>query len=80
MITIQLNEDKNKVQEFLDLAKKLHFNFQIIDDKKKPENNQKSKWAKVAEEMSGTMSSKTAQYLQESSREFREGFELREYK
>ncbi|MGM0534152.1 MAG: hypothetical protein ACQERK_06645 [Campylobacterota bacterium] len=80
MTTIQLNEDKNRVQEFLDLAKKLHFNFKIIDDSIASNKKQKSKWANVANEMSGTMSSDTARYMQECSKEFREGFELREYK
>jgi len=80
MTTIQLNEDKNKVQEFLDLAKKLHMNFTIIEDKQESSNKNKSKWAKVAEEMSGTMSPETAQYMQQCSKEFRKGFELREYK
>ena len=37
----------------------------------------KGKWAKVADEIKGTMSESTSKYLQECSKEIRSGFELR---
>ena len=40
----------------------------------------KGKWAKVADEMRGTMSSDTVEYLKNCSQEIRSGFELRDYK
>ena len=40
----------------------------------------KGKWAKVADEMRGTMSSDTVEYLKNCSQEVRSGFELRDYK
>ena len=43
-----------------------------MDDKKK------GKWAKVADEIRGTMSKESSAYLLECSREIRDGFELRE--
>ena len=41
---------------------------------------EKGKWAKVADEMRGTMSSDTVEYLKTCSQEIRSGFELRDYK
>ena len=40
----------------------------------------KGKWAKVSDEMRGTMSSDTVEYLKNCSQEIRSGFELRDYK
>jgi len=37
----------------------------------------KGKWAMVADTMRGTLTSEDAQYLQECSKEIRDGFELR---
>ncbi len=39
---------------------------------------EKGKWAKVADEIRGTMSESTSKYLQECSKEVRTGFELRD--
>lgn len=41
-------------------------------------SRKKGKWAKVADEVRGTMSKSTSDYLQECSKEIREGFELRD--
>ncbi len=38
----------------------------------------KGKWAKVADEIRGTMSESTSKYLQKCSKEIRSGFELRD--
>ena len=43
-------------------------------------NKTKGKWAKVADEMKGTISKDTAEYLKNCSLEIRNGFELRDYK
>ena len=40
----------------------------------------KGKWAKVADEMRGTLSDKTVNYLNDCSKEIRSGFELRDLK
>jgi len=40
----------------------------------------KGKWAKVADEMRGTMSPQTVEYLKTCSQEIRSGFELRDLK
>ena len=40
----------------------------------------KGKWAKVADEMRGTMSTDTVEYLKSCSQEIRRGFELRDLK
>ena len=40
----------------------------------------KGKWAKVADEMRGTMSTDTVEYLKSCSQEIRSGFELRDLK
>jgi hypothetical protein len=39
----------------------------------------KGKWAKVADEMRGTLSDDTVEYLKDCSQEIRSGFELREF-
>ena len=45
-----------------------------------PSSHSKGKWAKVADEMRGTLSDDTVDYLQECSQEIRSGFEFRELK
>ena len=40
----------------------------------------KGKWVKVADEMRGTISDSTVDYLKECSQEIRSGFELKELK
>lgn len=79
MTTVQLTG--NNVQELLDLAVK-QFNIQVkvIDNLKMPDlaKRKKGKWAKVADEVRGTMSNSTSDYLQECSKEVRSGFELRD--
>lgn len=42
--------------------------------------SKKGKWAKVADEMRGTMSDSTVNYLKECSQEVRSGFEFRALK
>jgi len=45
---------------------------------KKPSSNKKGKWAKVAEEMKGTLSPETRTYLDHCSQDVRNGFALRD--
>jgi hypothetical protein len=45
---------------------------------KKPPLEKKGKWAKVADEMKGTMSTETRAYLEQCSQEVRSGFALRD--
>ncbi|MEA2028750.1 MAG: hypothetical protein U9N49_07220 [Campylobacterota bacterium] len=46
--------------------------------KREPKMTKQGKWARVADEIRGTMSQSTSDYLQECSKEIREGFELRD--
>lgn len=65
-----IDEIKNMITDFLNTQAK------IISNK----SPKKGKWAKVADEMRGTMSDSTVDYLKECSQEIRSGFELRELK
>lgn len=74
--TIDTN-DKAVIEQ----AKKFFINQLHIQVKvKEKEVKEKNKWAKIANEMKGKMSSQTAQYLEQCSKEFRNDFSLREYK
>ncbi len=66
-----IDEIKSMITDFL--------NNQVntISNKSSKKN---SKWAKVADEMRGTMSNSTIEYLKNCSQEIRNGFELRELK
>jgi len=79
MTTVQLTG--SDVQKFLDIAVN-QFNIQvkIIDNIKMPNlsKRKRGKWAKVADEIRGTMSDSTSDYLQECSKEVRNGFALRD--
>jgi len=66
-----IDEIKNMITDFL--------NNQVNIISNKP-TQKKGKWAKVADEMRGTMSSDTVEYLKTCSQEIRSGFELRDYK
>jgi len=66
-----IDEIKNMITDFL--------NNQVNLISSKP-TKKKGKWAKVADEMRGTMSSNTVEYLKNCSQEVRSGFELRDYK
>ena len=66
-----IDEIKNMITDFL--------NNQVKIISKKP-IRKKGKWAKVADEMRGTMSPNTIEYLKECSQEVRSGFELRDLK
>ena len=66
-----IDEIKSMITDFLNNQVKLISN--------KP-TKKKGKWAKVADEMRGTMSSDTVEYLKNCSQEVRSGFELRDYK
>lgn len=74
--TIDTNDKTviEKAKEFF--INQLHVQVEIQEKEVK----EKNKWAKVANEMKGKMSSKTAQYLEQCSKEFRSDFSLREYK
>jgi hypothetical protein len=65
-----INEIKNMITDFLNTQANIISN--------KPPK--KGKWAKVADEMRGTMSDSTVDYLKKCSQEVRSGFELRELK
>lgn len=79
MTTLQIDSnDSNVIEALLDVArKKFNLNIKVINESQNIEPP-KNKWAKVADEMRGTMSPETVQYLQECSREVRENFELRD--
>ena len=66
-----IDEIKSMITDFL--------NNQVNLVSNKP-TKKKGKWAKVADEMRGTMSSDTVDYLKNCSQEIRSGFELRDYK
>ena len=66
-----IDEIKSMITDFL--------NNQVNLISNKP-TKKKGKWAKVADEMRGTMSSDTVDYLKNCSQEIRSGFELRDYK
>lgn len=82
MTTFQIDtNDKSAIEDIKRfIVNKFHFQVQVVDDVKTLKTEPKSKWAKVAEEMRGTMTKEDVEYLQACSKEFREGFELREYK
>ncbi len=74
--TIDTN-DKTIIEQ----AKKFFINqLHIQVEVKEKEIEKQNKWAKIANEMKGKMSSETAQYLEQCSKEFRSDFSLREYK
>ena len=64
-----IDEIKSMIVDFLSHQVK------VISNKPVPK---RGKWAKVADEMHGTMSRNTVEYLRECSEEVRSGFELRE--
>ncbi len=66
-----IDEIKSMITDFL--------NNQVNTISNKP-SKKNSKWAKVADEMRGTMSNSTIEYLKNCSQEIRNGFELRELK
>lgn len=66
-----IDEIKNMIIDFLNSQA------DIISNKSP---KKRGKWAKVADEMRGTMSNSTVDYLKECSQEIRSGFELREFK
>ncbi len=66
-----IDEIKNMITDFLTNQANL------ISNKA---TKKKGKWAKVADEMRGTMSSGTVEYLKNCSQEIRSGFELRDLK
>ena len=66
-----IDEIKIMITDFL--------NNQVNVGSQKP-TQKKSKWAKVADEMRGTMRSDTVEYLKNCSQEIRSGFEFRDYK
>ncbi len=66
-----IDEIKNMITDFLTNQTNL------ISNKA---TKKKGKWAKVADEMRGTMSSDTVEYLKNCSQEIRSGFELRDLK
>lgn len=78
MTTVQLTG--SDIQKFLDVASQFNLQVTIIDNIKMPNlsKRKKGKWAKVADEVRGTMSESTSDYLQECSNEVRNGFALRD--
>ena len=66
-----IDEIKSMITDFL--------NNQVETISNKP-IRKKGKWARVADEMRGTMSPSTVDYLNECSHEVRSGFELRDLK
>jgi hypothetical protein len=66
-----IDEIKNMITDFLNNQVKIISN---------TPTRKKGKWAKVADEMRGTMSPSTVEYLKECSQEVRSGFELRDLK
>ena len=66
-----IDEIKSMITDFLNSQVKIISN--------KP-TRKKGKWAKVADEMRGTMRPSTVEYLKECSQEVRSGFELRDLK
>jgi hypothetical protein len=66
-----IDEIKSMITDFL--------NNQVNLISNKP-SKKKGKWAKVADEMRGTMSNDTVEYLKTCSQEIRSGFEFRDLK
>lgn len=83
MTTLQIQtDDKSIIEQIKQLlaTRTSSSHIKIIEDTNTSKTQEKSKWAKMAEEMRGSLTKEDAQYLQECSREIRDGFELREYK
>ncbi|PID48105.1 MAG: hypothetical protein CR967_01490 [Proteobacteria bacterium] len=75
MTTFQLNtNDAHLIQQAKNLlVEKLHLKVNIVQE----QTAQKSKWAKMAEEMRGVLNHDDVEYLQECSREIRDNFEVK---
>ena len=73
------NGDTNIIQKFLEMGrKKYHLSIQVISDVQAQNIESKSKWAKIADEIRGTLTEDDTKYLQQCSQEMREGFVLRD--
>ncbi len=73
------NGDTNIIQKFLEMGrKKYHLSIQVISDVQAQNIESKSKWAKIADEIRGTLTQDDTKYLQQCSQEMREGFVLRD--
>jgi hypothetical protein len=73
------NGDTNIIQKFLEMGrKKYHLSIQVISDVQAQNIESKSKWAKIADEIRGTLTEDDTKYLQQCSQEMREGFALRD--
>lgn len=73
------NGDTNIIQKFLEMGrKKYHLSIQVISDVQAQNIESKSKWAKIADEIRGTLTQDDTKYLQQCSQEMREGFILRD--
>jgi hypothetical protein len=69
----------NTIMDFLNNLPQHEFQVKV-EQKPVVAKRKKGKWAKVADEMRGTMSPSTVEYLKECSQEVRSGFELRDLK
>ncbi|MEY4503735.1 MAG: hypothetical protein RL154_25 [Pseudomonadota bacterium] len=73
------SDDIGIIQQFLELGRqKFHLSMEIVNDVKPQNINTKSKWAKVADEIRGTLTNDDVKYLQDCSNEIRAGFAIRE--
>lgn len=69
----------NAIMDFLNNLPQHEFKVKV-EEKPVITKRKKGKWAKVADEMKGTMSPNTVEYLKACSQELRSGFELRDLK
>lgn len=75
MITIQIDEEQSKVQEFLDLAiKKFNFNITVLDTSSIKTKSKKGKWGQIADEMDGMFTQNIVNHINKSKNEARENF------
>lgn len=73
------NGDTNIIQKFLEMGrKKYHLSIKVISDVQAQNIESKSKWAKIADEIRGTLTQDDTKYLQQCSQEMREGLVLRD--
>ena len=80
------NDDKQTLEKYIKMGQEeFNLKIHIANDTQKNnlkiieiEKEKKGKWAKVADEIKGTMSESTSKYLQKCSKEIRSGFELRD--
>jgi len=78
MTTITIGSNNFKVIEEIKQLLRNRFGNEVFIDEEKQLKREKGKWADFADEVRGTMSKETSEYLQKCSQEIRDGFEIRD--